>query len=1072
MHDFPPPQPQPPRTAAARPGPVRLAPLQGETNLSYLDRLADRYRLGVRDLVPALLQVGGGLFKGYRTDGEIYLNAEARARISAFSRVPEDVLGRALPAWAAQEPLAPEGVGAAGRFRFGAVVPAAGEGCRLCTAARTGRTKPARVYLQPHTRICLRHRRWMLGTHWIDGAPADTEQVDLAGLAEVVAAHRRHLDLLRHRPEAVRAFEVAHAVVVSWWAQQWSEEEQWPRRVRQLTPQGADPGWWRLLARDAVTYPETVALTSVLTDERTRQRLLADTGGHLPHTLAHVPGLVGELAQVTGRPWLVERIASTSAGPLLLWAQHCVRAAADAAVADRLWTLHMAHRPRPIARELTAYRDAAQQPEKAARGMRLHLGLRHRSDQAFTTGLAHARAYAAVHGHLAAPIHSRFDGFALGRWLSNHRKFPAMPPEHVAELEALDPWWRPPWTVMWQRFYYQARDHTRARGALRPEHGFPITSFGLGEWLYNQCTGYDTLHPAQQRLLADIGLTPEAVQTARPRRKHMATHFQRALACARSFADAHGTLVNATTDTVQDGLPLGQWLSNQRSKDRAHQLRHGSPSPRALALSAIDPWWNPPWTLEWQRSWHQAHTHVQAGHVLDTAAGFPSTTSALAAWLTAQCAQYDTLQPDQQDLLARIGITADRARGAAARPAENEADFATALGYARSYHAAHGTLAAAVDTVHDGFQLGRWLRRQRQHARDHAHRGTPPSAQTKALTAVDPWWCPPWSLAWQRAWQHIHDQVKAGHHLDADHHFRSFAPAQRSWLRTQRNHYDDLQPDQQRLLADIGLSYDSARTRPLNPYAETALAHARAYAALHHTLAVAYSTVHDGFPLGRWLNDQRQQARRETTPNARHQALTAIDPWWNPPWDLAWQRACTRARTTQTRPHGVPADVRTWIRAQHAAWDRLRPQQQQLLTDLDITPEAAARRRTSRVYPVSPGLAHARAYAALNGHLSPSADTHHDGFPLGRWLVQKRRAARQGRLSPTTTQALDTIDPWWNPPWPSIWQRTYQQAKLHQLNSQLHPPTLQKWTDRQRTRWTTLHPNQQQLLTTIDIHPG
>lgn len=178
----------------ARPGPVRLAPLQGETNLSYLDRLADRYRLGVRDLIPSLLQVGGGLFKGYRTDGEVYLNAEARARISAFCRVPEEILQRALPAWTAQEPLSPDGAGAAGRFRFGAVVPSAGEGCRLCTAARTGRAKPARVYLQPHTRICRRHRRWMLGTHWIDSGPADTEQVDLAELPQMVAAHRQHRD--------------------------------------------------------------------------------------------------------------------------------------------------------------------------------------------------------------------------------------------------------------------------------------------------------------------------------------------------------------------------------------------------------------------------------------------------------------------------------------------------------------------------------------------------------------------------------------------------------------------------------------------------------------------------------------------------------------------------------------------------------------------------------------------------------------------------------------------------------------------------------------------------------------
>ncbi|MGW0538669.1 helicase associated domain-containing protein [Streptomyces sp. NPDC003032] len=99
---------------------------------------------------------------------------------------------------------------------------------------------------------------------------------------------------------------------------------------------------------------------------------------------------------------------------------------------------------------------------------------------------------------------------------------------------------------------------------------------------------------------------------------------------------------------------------------------------------------------------------------------------------------------------------------------------------------------------------------------------------------------------------------------------------------------------------------------------------------------MAYSTVHDGFPLGRWLNDQRQQARRDTTPSARHQALTAIDPWWNPPWDLAWQRTYTRARTTQTCPGGPPADARAWIRAQHTAWNHLRPEQQQLLTDSGV----------------------------------------------------------------------------------------------------------------------------------------
>ncbi|MFE9459516.1 helicase associated domain-containing protein [Streptomyces californicus] len=132
---------------------------------------------------------------------------------------------------------------------------------------------------------------------------------------------------------------------------------------------------------------------------------------------------------------------------------------------------------------------------------------------------------------------------------------------------------------------------------------------------------------------------------------------------------------------------------------------------------------------------------------------------------------------------------------------------------------------------------------------------------------------------------------------------------------------------------------------------------------------------------------------------------------------------------------------------------------------------AGQRRRTSRVYPPSPGLDHARAYALTHGHLSPSAGTHHDGFPLARWLVETRRKARQGQLAPITSQALTAIAPWWNPPWPSVWQRAYHQARKQHDAGQDHSPTLQRWTEQQRTRWNTLHPQQHHLLTTIGIHP-
>nr|WP_240798549.1 helicase associated domain-containing protein [Streptomyces sp. S501] len=165
------------------------------------------------------------------------------------------------------------------------------------------------------------------------------------------------------------------------------------------------------------------------------------------------------------------------------------------------------------------------------------------------------------------------------------------------------------------------------------------------------------------------------------------------------------------------------------------------------------------------------------------------------------------------------------------------------------------------------------------------------------------------------------------------------------------------------------------------------------------------STTASPSATGSTTNANKPDATRPPTPATRPSPQSTR---WNPPWDLAWQRAYTRARTTQARPGGPPADVRAWTTAQHTAWNRLRPEQQQLLAEAGITPrsenDAGQRRRTSRVYPPSPGLAHARTYALAHGHLSPSADTHHDGFPLGRWLVETRRKARQGQLAPTTNR--------------------------------------------------------------------
>jgi hypothetical protein len=174
-----------------------------------------------------------------------------------------------------------------------------------------------------------------------------------------------------------------------------------------------------------------------------------------------------------------------------------------------------------------------------------------------------------------------------------------------------------------------------------------------------------------------------------------------------------------------------------------------------------------------------------------------------------------------------------------------------------------------------------------------------------------------------------------------------------------------------------------------------------------------------------------------------------------------------------TTANGNPtkADQR-WITTQTILWDNLHPTQQQLLTPLGAGPAQALPTPTAaRRYPTPAGLPHARTYATIHGNLAVPTPTQHNGFPLGRWLLQQRRKARTGRLSPRTLQELATLDPWWNPPWPFNWQTTYHQHRTTHTTDQPIPPALQHWARKQAALWDQLHPHQQALLAATGITP-
>ncbi|MBQ0891352.1 helicase associated domain-containing protein [Streptomyces sp. RM72] len=376
---------------------------------------------------------------------------------------------------------------------------------------------------------------------------------------------------------------------------------------------------WRLLARDAVVFPDVVAVACALADPRL-QHLAAGGGRGQVGVRGAARGRSGgervaaELGRRLGRPWLRE-VEAAWAGPLSVWAQAVARAHSrpvDAAPGPAQgWWVRSVHRPvevapglralvgsaaetgaggaEPAVRVAGAGRTAGVVPRRSGHGG----GLKRRGEQLFAGGLEQARAYVALHGHLAlAHTGGRVgDGFDLGRWLAGRRVAAAsLTAEQTAWLEELDLWWNPPWPLDWQRAWYRAREHVRVNGPVHGGDNLAGVPRRLERWLRHQITHYRELHEGQQQLLADLGLGHQEVERfhAWPGPAPSGRRRPGRGACLRRTPRAsRGVLAHHRRGRVRPGTVAGRAAgppAHQRAPDPARPHPHRS---RCLVESAL-----------------------------------------------------------------------------------------------------------------------------------------------------------------------------------------------------------------------------------------------------------------------------------------------------------------------------------------------------------------------------------------------------------------------------------------------------------------------------------------------------
>ncbi|MFE1076215.1 Helicase associated domain protein [Streptomyces sp. NPDC058783] len=215
---------------------------------------------------------------------------------------------------------------------------------------------------------------------------------------------------------------------------------------------------------------------------------------------------------------------------------------------------------------------------------------------------------------------------------------------------------------------YQALLRWRAENEITGLYAVPYDTetkvgvtkaFPLGRWVHQQRKALRAgeLEPRRKKLLD----APEAGMVWEPGEEAWETK----LAALRSYRRATGHLAPRQDavwgESETEGLvPIGQLLANLRRKGGLGKNPERA-ALRAQQLAAIDPDWDCPWPLDWQRHYrHLAHLAAdEPGGVLpDIAPGVLMDGDDIGRWLKRQTqpATWKSLSPEQQDRLTRIGV--------------------------------------------------------------------------------------------------------------------------------------------------------------------------------------------------------------------------------------------------------------------------------------------------------------------------------------------------------------------------------------------------------------------------------
>jgi len=345
-----------------------------------------------------------------------------------------------------------------------------------------------------------------------------------------------------------------------------------------------------------------------------------------------------------------------------------------------------------------------------------------------------------------------------------------------------------------------------------------------------------------------------------------------------------------------------------------------------------------------------------------------------------------------------------------------DAGYRIGVDHLRAYTAAEGHANVPRWYVtDDGFKLGSWVV-QRRHDRKVGRLST---AKVTEMDSLGMAWNP-LDANYRIGLDHLQTYTAAEGHADVPRKFVADGFKLGVWVGNRRidRRVGRLSPSRTAELNALGMMWGSSRDAGYR----IGVDHLRDYIArVGHANVPDGHVTDDGFGLGKWVADRRQDHKVGRLSTARIVELNALEMVWGSPRGAGYRIGVDHLRAyTATEGHAnVPQRYVTddgfklgnWMN-NHRRERRAGTLSAKMIAELNVLGMVWGSTHDAD-YRI--GMDHLRAYITREGHANvPSRFVIDDGFRLGGWVSQRRVERRIGTLSVEKIAELNALGMVWD----------------------------------------------------------